>query len=192
MEDSAPLAPEEGWQPRDAILAVAVFFIIMGLVVGGYFFYQAKKAPPVQEGSMGPDFTLPLLGGGEAKLSDYRGKVVLVNIWATWCTPCREEMPSMQRLYQNLTGQPFEILAVSIDTRGSVDVGPFVKQLGLSFPILLDTGKNVPSLYQTTGVPESFIIGKDGTVAKRVIGPLDWTNSQTPEFQLISHLIKSQ
>lgn len=186
--DSGP----EGWSLRDAFLAVAAFAVIIAVAAGGYFFYQSRQSPPVDIGSEAPDFSFPLLGGGEAKLSDYRGQVVLVNVWATWCNPCREEMPSMERLYRSLKGQPFVILAVSIDTRESTDVEPFVKQLGLSFPILLDGDKEITGLYHTSGVPESFIIDKDGVVVDRIIGPLDWSSPSTGENQLIQHLVKGK
>lgn len=188
---SAPV-PEEGWTPKDALLAVVAFAIIVAIAVGGYFFYQSRKAPPVDIGVQAPEFSYPALAGGTKSLSEYRGKVVLVNVWATWCNPCREEMPSMERLYQMMKGQPFEILAVSIDVRGATDVEPFAKQLGLSFPILLDGNKEISDLYQTTGVPESFIIDKHGVVAQRIIGPLDWANTNTDEYQLIQHLMRAQ
>jgi len=187
-------APEsgEGWTGKDALLAVGVFAVIVALAVGAYFFWQAKQTPPVEAGDTAPDFTLPLLRGGEATLSDYRGKVVLLNIWATWCNPCREEMPSMQQLYQNMKGKPFEILAASIDSRGSVDVEPFVKQFGLTFPILLDADKKVNDMYSATGVPETYIIDKNGVVRKHTLGPVNWTSSSSPENQLIQHLIQTQ
>lgn len=191
-ENTDQVTPEEGWTPKDAFLAVAAFAVIIGLVIGGYFFYQSRKAPPVDIGTQAPEFTYEALGGGTRSLSDYRGKVVLLNVWATWCNPCREEMPSMERLYQSMKGQPFEIVAVSIDVRGAVDVDPFAKQLGLTFPILLDHNKEVSDLYQTTGVPESFIIDKNGTVAERIIGPLDWANTRTEQYQLIQHLMRAQ
>ena len=188
----SPATPDEGWTARDAILGVAVFVAIIAVAVGAFFFWQARKTPPVEEGSMAPDFTLPLLKGGEASLSDYRGKVVLLNIWATWCIPCREEMPSMEQLYQNLKGKPFEILAASIDTRGSTDVEPFVRKLGLTFPVMLDSDKKVNNLYQATGVPESFIIDKNGVVRDHILGPVNWASPQSPENQLIQHLLQTQ
>ncbi len=98
----------------------------------------------------------------------------------------------MQKLYQSMKGQPFEIVAVSIDVRGATDVEPFAKQLGLTFPILLDGNTEISDLYQTTGVPESFIIDKNGTVAERIIGPLDWANTSTEQYQLIQHLMRAQ
>ena len=184
--------PDEGWTAKDIAAAIAIFVVIVAVAVGAFFFWQARKSPPVEAGSAAPDFTLPLMKGGEVSLSDYRGKVVLLNIWATWCNPCREEMPSMQQLYQNMKGKPFEILAASIDTRGSTDVEPFVKQLGLTFPILLDSDKKVDAMYQATGVPETFIIDKNGTVRDHILGPVNWTSSQAPENQLIQHLLQTQ
>ncbi|MHB9112529.1 MAG: TlpA disulfide reductase family protein [Thermoleophilia bacterium] len=182
----------DGWTPRDAILAIVVFVGIIAIAAGAYFFWQARKSPPVEEGSQAPNFTLPLMSGGEVSLEDYKGKVVLLNIWATWCNPCREEMPYMEQLYQNMKGKPFEILAVSIDTRGSRDVEPFVKKLGLTFPILLDSDKKVNNLYQATGVPETFIIDKNGIVRQHILGPVNWASSQAPENMLIKHLVTTQ
>ena len=111
-------------------------------------------------------------------LIDFKGKVVFLNIWATWCPPCREEMPSMEKLYQELKGEDIEILAVSIDTSGSNVVAPFMKEYKLNFPALLDPEGTIQNLYGTTGVPESFIINKEGIIEKIVIGPMDWS---TPE-----------
>jgi peroxiredoxin len=121
-----------------------------------------------------PDFEFPGLDGRLVRLSDYRGKVVLVNIWASWCPPCIDEMPSMEKLYKELQGESFEILAVSIDTQGINAVAPFMKAYGLSFPALIDTKGTIKNLYKATGVPESFIIDKEGILIKRIIGPLDW------------------
>lgn len=199
QQEQSQLEPEataessgEGWSARDAFFAVGAFLVIAALVVGGYFFYQSRQPPPVDVGSPAPDFSFPLLDGGQVSLSENKGKVVLVNIWATWCNPCREEMPSMERLYQNMKGQPFEILAVSIDTRGATDVGPFAKQLRLTFPILLDTDKKIAGLYHTTGQPESFIVDKNGVVVDRIIGPLDWSSSATPQYRLIKKLVNEE
>jgi len=121
-----------------------------------------------------PDFSLPLLDGKMTRLSDYSGKVVLVNIWATWCPPCLTEMPSMEKLYQQLKGKDFQILAVSIDASGNEAVGPFVKNHKVSFPVLIDPKGIITKIYRTTGVPESFIINKQGILVKKIIGPIDW------------------
>ena len=100
--------------------------------------------------------------------------MVLLNIWATWCPPCVEEMPSMEKLYRELKDEGFEILAVSIDVLGAKAVLPFMIEHKLNFPALTDSEGDIKSLYQTTGVPESFIIDKDGIIVEKVISPRDW------------------
>lgn len=142
-----------------------------------------ERYRPVLSGSVAPGFTVVAMDGSEVSLADYRDKVVLLNVWATWCLPCREEMPSMQRLYEALDGEDFEILAVSIDAPiGEVDVagrpggdlGAFANEYGLTFPILHNPSGDIQRTYQTTGVPESFVIGRDGLIYRKVAGPTEW------------------
>ncbi len=158
---------------------LSIFLFIIG--VGVIVLLQTKDSsfnltgkPRVVKGVSAPNFTLPGLDGKMVSLTDYKGKVVFLNIWATWCPPCVEEMPSMEKLYQELKGKAFEILAVSIDASGAKDVLPFMKKYKLSFPALTDTRGAIKELYQTTGVPESIIIDKDGIIVEKVIGPRDW------------------
>ena len=158
-----------------------IFLIIIG--VGIIVLLQTKDSsfnlsgkPRLEKGVPAPNFTLPGLDGKMVSLADYKGKVVLLNIWATWCSPCVEEMPSMEKLYQQLKTEDFEILAVSMDISGTEAVLPFMKKYKLSFPALTDTEGAIKSLYQTTGVPETFIIDKDGTIVEKVIGPRDWAS----------------
>ena len=160
--------------------AVIVFLAITTLLVVGSLkqnspFFQSANQAPVMVGLSAPDITYPGLDGKKVSLSDYRGKVVFVNIWATWCPPCVEEMPSMQNLYQKLKSENFEIMAVSIYSQGAKVVAPFMKKYKLTFPALMDSLGTVKRIYKTTGVPESYIIDKDGILAKKVIGPLDWS-----------------
>ena len=124
------------------------------------------------------DFTLPDLRGRPVQLAALRGKVVFVNVWATWCPPCIEEMPTIQRLYERLHDRGLEVLAVSLDALGVQVVGPFVQNYRLTFPVLLDIKSLVQRLYHTTGVPESFIVDKRGILAEKVIGPRDWAHPQ--------------
>jgi len=137
---------------------------------------------PLKTGLPAPNFTFPGLDGRMVSLSDYRGHIVLVNVWATWCPPCVDEMPSMERLYQALKGEKFEILAVSIDSLGTEAVAPFMKQYNLSFPALMDPAGTIKNLYQTTGVPESFIIDQDGILIQKIIGPRDWARPEAIGF----------
>jgi peroxiredoxin len=159
------------------ILLVAVPLILLLLKEK-----DTKFVTPLQLGQPAPDFTFPDLDGKEVSLSDFRGKVVLVNIWATWCPPCRDEMPSMQKLYERFNGEQFEILAVSIDADGREAVAPFMEQMNLTFPALLDPDEKIRGLYAITGVPESFIIDRNGILVDRVIGPLDWASQKVFRF----------
>ncbi len=160
--------------------SLTLFVLIAGMV-GIFVLFQLKDSffslsnnVPVKLGAPAPNFTFPTLDGKMVSLSDYNGKVVFLNIWATWCPPCREEMPSMEKFYKELKGQEFEILAVSIDASGATAVGPFMKEHGLSFPALLDTGGTIRGLYGMTGVPETYVIDKEGVIKQRIIGPRDW------------------
>jgi peroxiredoxin len=155
-------------------LAAAVLLVFWALKQKDSFILDTLKV-----GRPAPNFEFPGLDGKIVSLADYRGKVVLVNIWATWCPPCIDEMPSMEKLYNELKGEDFEILAVSIDAQGIKSVAPFMKAYKLSFPALIDTAGTIKNLYKATGIPESFIIDKEGILIKKIIGPLDWA---TPEI----------
>ena len=160
------------------IIAVAIVIFLQKYVS----FLNLSRRTLTVVGDTAPVFTFPGLDGKMVSLTDYRGKVVFLNIWATWCLPCREEMPSMEKLYQKLKGEDFEILAVSIDATGAKAVGPFMKEYGLSFPALLDTRGTIQNLYGTTGIPESYIIGREGFVEEIVIGPKDWSTPEVVRF----------
>ena len=169
---------------------ILIFLVLIGSIslfsLYFIFFGSDRPAPKVDDRSQGPiaaqDFGLPNLRGDYVKLSDYRGKVVFLNIWATWCPPCREEMPSMESLYQRLKGRNFEILAVSIDQDGEKAVRPFVAKYGLTFPVLLDPDRKTYRLYGLTGVPETFIVDKSGIVIHRIIGSQNWMKKEWLDF----------
>ena len=162
------------------LLMVGVGIIVLLQTKDSSFKLSGKPLPG--KSVPAPDFTLPGLDGQMVRLSDYRGKVVLLNIWATWCPPCVDEMPSMEKLYQTLKGEGFEILAVSMDESGVQTVRPFMEKHKLNFPALTDTEGAVKSLYQTTGVPESFVIDKDGIIVEKIIGPRDWASPGAVRF----------
>jgi cytochrome c biogenesis protein CcmG, thiol:disulfide interchange protein DsbE len=144
-----------------------------------------RRAP-----SLAPDFAVPDLAGQAVRLSGLRGKVVLLNLWTTWCPPCREEMPSMEKLYQRLRDRGFVLLAVSQDEGGKEAVEPFVRDLGLTFPVLVDPEHQVGDRYQVWGYPESFIIDREGRVVERVIGPRDWTSPE--QVAALERLLETQ
>lgn len=128
-------------------------------------------------GSPAPSFeAVDLRAGKPVTLADYRGKVVLLNVWATWCPPCIQEMPSMERLHRQFAGTDFIVLGVSIDEDPPEKVLTFANDLGVTFDILHDRSGAIQGIYQTTGVPESFIIDRGGTIVKKVIGAAEWDN----------------
>jgi thiol-disulfide isomerase/thioredoxin len=139
---------------------------------------------PLALGTMAPDFTFPTLDEKKVSLPDFRGKkVVFVNMWATWCPPCIWEMPLMEKLYQTLGKEEFEMLAVSIDALGADAIKPYLKtKVKVTFPILLDTRGTIKKLYRTTGIPETFIVDKRGILVKKVIGAIDWSKPEVVEF----------
>lgn len=176
----------EGGLPKAAIgVIIAVVVAVVAFIVIG----QKKSFEPVVAGADQIDFTLPDLNGKQVSLKDYHGKVVFLNFWATWCKPCEEEMPSMQTLYTGLKGQPFEILAVSVDSDGPQKITNYAKKFGLTFPILHDQKGRIKEIYKTTGVPETFIIDQNGVIAEKVWGPRDWTIPAS--YQTIIDLLKN-
>ncbi len=168
---------------RKLILALLV---LIGSISLSIIFFRDHPGPRVDlksnVGVAAPDFGLRTLKGDYVKLSDYRGKVVFLNIWATWCPPCREEIPSIEALYQRLKGREFEMLAVSVDREGERVVRPFAEKYGLRIPVLLDPDNKTYRLYGLTGVPETFIVDKTGAVINRIIGPQNWMNKEWLDY----------
>jgi thiol-disulfide isomerase/thioredoxin len=169
------------------IVLVAVGVLAAGALIG------MRLAPdifPVEVGSRAPDFgALTLEEGDSIRFgSELEGEVVLLNIWATWCEPCRVEMPSMERLHQAYADSGLKILAVSIDEASPDVVREFQREYGLTFRIVQDRSRAIERTYQTTGVPESFVIGRDGRIVKKVIGEYDW--DAPPARELISRLLR--
>ena len=162
----------------------------VGLIVLAAWMNRGRLRP-VGAGTVAPQFEVIDLGGNPARLSDYEGEVVMINIWATWCAPCRFEMPSMERLHQRFKDDGLRILAISVDAklgeadqvgRPGGDLQAFAASLGLTFTILHDPSGEIQNLYQTTGVPETLLVGRDGVIYKKVAGPTEWDASEHQEF----------
>ena len=154
-----------------------VTVLLAGLGTGAYV--MRDELFPVDVGSRAPAFAARTVDGTNRvrTLEDYRGNVVVLNIWATWCAPCVVEMPSFERLRKQLPDSDLTIVAVSIDEWAGADsVRSFARSLGLTYEILLDSLRNIDRAYQTTGVPETFVIARDGTIRKKWIGPAEWTS----------------
>lgn len=119
-----------------------------------------------------PELSLPDLGGRLVTLSESRGRVVLLNFWATWCDSCREEVPALAALNRRLAGKPFTLLSVSLDEDAAKAVPPFAQKHGVNYPVLAADGKTL-GRWGVRGLPATFLIGPDGAVVKRWLGPID-------------------
>ena len=153
--------------------------IVAGVAAGAAIMTRVgSEVARVEVGATAPDFQAVDLATGDSVslVQRYRGKVTLVIIWATWCVPCRVEMPAMEHLYTALAPQGFAIAAVSIDEGSPEDVRRFGSELELSFDLLQDRSQRIQQSYQTTGVPESFLLDRDGVIVKRIIGAHDWNS----------------
>lgn len=156
-----------------------VGLIVAGVLTGATIMTKVgSEVAPVQVGAVAPNFRAVDLASGDsvALHAGYHGKVTLVNIWATWCVPCRVEMPAMEQLYTTLAPRGFRIAAVSIDEGPPEDVRAFGRELNLTFDLLQDRSTRIQQLYQTTGVPESFLLNRQGVIVKRIIGAHDWNS----------------
>jgi peroxiredoxin len=152
-------------------LAAVCFAAGVGILVA----LRPPAAGPLRIGSPAPAFALPALAGEPIALGDLRGRVVFVNFWATWCPPCRDEAPALERLYRSLREEGFEVVGVSIDDPSARDaVERFRSEFGLSFPLLFDPDKSAYRSFQATGVPETFLIDREGRIVERFVGPRDW------------------
>lgn len=129
----------------------------------------------INQGNLAPDFELKTLNGESIKLSDLRGKKVILNMWATWCPPCRAEMPDMQKFYEKYKDENVTILAVNMTTsEKNVDSIPaFLDEFGITFPVVLDEQNEVADIYQVVALPSSYIIDSNGVIQQKVMGPMN-------------------
>ncbi|HUR92768.1 MAG TPA: TlpA disulfide reductase family protein [Gemmatimonadaceae bacterium] len=155
------------------------FALLAGMIVGAALAVRALRADldTVGLGSRAPDFSAATLDSVSRTrtLADYDGDVILLNIWATWCGPCRVEMPSIQSLHEEYAPRGLKVVAVSVDAGGKErQIREFTDSLGLTFEILHDSAGAIEQSYRSTGVPETIVIGRDGVIRKRVVGAVRW------------------
>jgi thiol-disulfide isomerase/thioredoxin len=176
---------EESGRWRMAI-SVRLTAWVLSLVCAGVLFLgqtpsaRGEHEPPIQVFDKRKavfEFSLPDLRGNPVNLKDFRGKVVFVNFWASWCVPCREEMPSMERLYQKYKGQGLVMLAVNY-RESQKEARAFVEELKLTFPALLDDGM-VSTLYGVFALPATYLVDRQGKSAARVLGARDWMSEES-------------
>lgn len=168
---------------RNGFLRAAIFlagWAALGAPAQSQTKIDYKKAvsilQPIKNNTPSPEFSLPAPDGRKISLKDFHGKIVLLNFWASWCTPCREEMPAMEKLYQEYKDKNFVILAVAVKDRKQ-DALDFVKELKITYPIVLDPEAQVGALYGAWGLPSTYIIGPKGEGLARGWGPADWYGS---------------
>lgn len=153
---------------------------IVALLAGGALVASRSLGDELADVGVGmpaPGFTVQTVDAAPRArtLTDYRGQVLVLNLWATWCVPCRTEMPSIEALYKALGPKGLKIVAVSVDDDGMQrDIRDFVKEYGLTFEVLHDQAGVMQQIYRTTGIPETFVIGRDGTIRKKWVGADDW------------------
>jgi len=178
---------------RQQWIAVCTVILLVGTGVMAGATLLRDELFLISLGSPAPDFhALTLDSVPRTKtIADYRGEVVLINVWATWCAPCRVEMPSIQKLHETYGPRGLKVIAVSIDSPGMTQaIRAFTRERALDFEILHDPAGTIQKDYQTSGVPETFIIGRDGVIRKVVIGAADW-NSEANRA-LIERLLAEQ
>ncbi|HYC52648.1 MAG TPA: TlpA disulfide reductase family protein [Gemmatimonadaceae bacterium] len=161
------------------LIVLGIVAFVLGSVAVGAFAMR-EELFPVEVGSRAPHFEARALGAGRDRvrsLDDYRGRVLVLNVWATWCPPCVYEMPSFERLREQVADSNLRIVAVSVDEFVPGDsVLAFARGLGVTFEILHDSSRAIDRAYQITGYPETFVIARDGTIRKKWIGPADWAS----------------
>lgn len=169
-----------GWAIYDAFLQKNNF----EEKTGGMSSNQAVEG--IEVGNRAPDFALRTLEGEEVRLSDFRGKKVIVNVWATWCPPCRAEMPDMQAFYEEYKNQGVEIVAVNLtkSEKNSEQVARFIETYGITFTVVLDEKAEVSQRYQAQAIPTSYVIDSEGIIRNKMIGPMskDWMVEQMKQI----------
>jgi cytochrome c biogenesis protein CcmG/thiol:disulfide interchange protein DsbE len=147
-------------------------------------FDQKKSAV----GYLAPDFSLRNLKGNYQSLGSFSGQVVVLNFWATWCVPCRVEMPSFEKLYRRYRSEGVTVVAVTLDKNSEKNIKSFVDEYELSFPVLIDEEEKVERLYPSMTIPFTYVIDREGRIVARVDGAKNWESNET--FEAIEYLLK--
>ncbi len=179
---------------KKKIAFLVVLVVLITLFFAGLFVMERPTGTPgnkaVASGDRAPEFRLRTIDGGSVSLADLRGKVVMVHFWATWCPPCVEEIPTLDRLNHSLAGKDFLMLAVNEDEGGAEAVSSFIQQNRLNIPVLMDPGSEVARLYGTYKLPETYIVDRLGVVRYKAIGPRDWTDASN--MQVLRDIIEAR
>jgi len=171
----------------------SLFFILILLVLyssaeGIDTLLQKAGIKPIKGSQTAPNFSLEDLNGKKVDLKQFRGKVVFLNFWATWCSPCKEEMPSMEALYQKLEERGFVFLAISVDYEDKKKVKEFIDKHRYTFPVLIDPKGLTLDLYKVKGIPTTILIDKKGRLVGSAVGPRDWKHPEI--ISILNQLIE--
>ncbi len=166
------------------LFAFCTFFVSLSRADASSHYMDSLGIVKFDNKLKAPDFTLKDVTGKKVSLQDYRGKIVFLNFWATWCPPCRVEMPSMERLYSEFKDKDFAMLAIDLQEAAST-VKDFGEQLGLSYPLLLDSDGSVGVAYGVRSIPATYLVDRQGYLIGGALGPRDWASHES--FRLINH-----
>ena len=167
------------------ILLVSFFFTAEG---GEDDFFSKMRINPIKSNKKAPDFSLTDLNGKGVEIKQFKGKVIFLNFWATWCGPCKEEMPSLEVLHRQFKEKNFVLLTISVDYEGIKPVQEFINKHQYTFPVLLDPKGETLDLFEVKGIPTTFLIDKKGKMVGKAIGPRDWKSVEV--VSLLNFLIE--
>lgn len=166
--------------------------VFIGLALWGFGTVQSNKSDSnmissqranvgLEVGNLAPDFELKTVEGNSIKLSSLKGKKVILNFWATWCPPCRQEMPDMEKFYTENKDSGIEILAVNLlqTEKGPAEVSAFIQDFGITFPVVVDEQGSVGKLYKVSSIPASFIIDSEGVIQRKIVGPMTYDSMKS-------------
>jgi len=169
---------------RKKVLFYSLFIILVSFTIS----FSSEKSreelflkigiQPIKGDSKAPNFYLEDLKGKKSELNNFKGKVIFINFWATWCGPCKEEMPSMEILFQQFKEKDFVFLSISVDYEGRKPVKEFIEKKRYTFPVLLDPKCDVLDLYEVKRIPTTIIIDKNRKVIGRATGPINWKSPE--------------
>ncbi len=178
--------------PKNLLVCFCFFFVLfcpLPRADGGDDLFSKLKIQVVKDGKKAPEFSLDGLSGRKAELKNFKGKVIFLSFWATWCGPCKEELPSIEALHQHFKGKDFVVLTVSVDVEGVPPVEKFIAKHGYTFYVLMDPKGEVLDLYRVEKIPMAFLIDKKGRIVGKAMGPRNWKSPEA--LSLFTRLIEA-
>jgi peroxiredoxin len=177
---------------RKGFLICFLFFLILFCPLfsanGDHDLFSKLKIQQMKDRKKAPEFSLEGLSGRKVELKNFQGRIVFLTFWATWCGPCKQEMPSIEALHQRFKGKDFVVLTVAVDLEGAIPVEKFIAKQGYSFYVLIDSKSQILDLYRVEGIPMTFLIDKKGRILGRALGPRDWKSPEA--ISLFTQLIE--